>query len=107
MSSTITETQPTGVFELRPLDSKGQPQPAVLPRQKLDGPEEHQSRTGSPLGVLDGEPPAHAQAETERWNYPRKNIGKLGFAFLSFIIAGMNDAAVGVRPPISLRPHPY
>ena len=43
-----------------------------------------------------GDPPPHAQKEVERWNRPRGNMGRLGFAFLSFIIAGMNDAAVGV-----------
>ena len=42
-------------------------------------------------------PPATAQSIQQRWNKPRSNIGRLGFAFLSFIIAGMNDAAVGVR----------
>lgn len=46
----------------------------------------------------DDEPPLHAHGEVERWNKPRGNIGRLGFAFLSFIIAGMNDAAIGVRP---------
>lgn len=51
----------------------------------------------------DGEPPADAHSQVERWNYPRSNVFKLGFAFLSFVIAGMNDGAVGVRinPPLS------
>lgn len=40
--------------------------------------------------------PPHAQGEAERWNKPNGNLGRLGFAFWSFIIAGMNDAAVGV-----------
>lgn len=40
--------------------------------------------------------PPHAQSEAERWNRPRGNLGRLAFAFLSFAIAGMNDAAVGV-----------
>jgi hypothetical protein len=44
-------------------------------------------------------PPAHAHGEVERWNKPKGNIGRLGFAFLSFIIAGMNDAAIGVPSP--------
>jgi hypothetical protein len=35
--------------------------------------------------------------ELQKWNYPKGNVPRLGFAFLSFIIAGMNDAAVGVR----------
>jgi len=44
-------------------------------------------------------PPPYAQTQAQRWNYPRGNMPKLGFAFLSFIIAGMNDAAVGVCVP--------
>ncbi|KAJ4243468.1 hypothetical protein NW762_014799 [Fusarium torreyae] len=44
-------------------------------------------------------PPPHAQSQAQRWNYPRGNVPKLGFAFLSFIIAGMNDAAVGALIP--------
>jgi hypothetical protein len=52
---------------------------------------------GAILG--DDEPPASAQGEIERWNRPRRNVGKLGFAFLSFIIAGMNDASIGVSDP--------
>ncbi|OAQ67685.1 major facilitator superfamily transporter [Pochonia chlamydosporia 170] len=47
----------------------------------------------------DGEPPADAQSQVERWNYPRSNVFKLGFAFLSFVIAGMNDGAVGALIP--------
>ncbi|KAM5515495.1 major facilitator superfamily transporter [Fusarium oxysporum f. sp. phaseoli] len=35
--------------------------------------------------------------ELQKWNYPKGIVPRLGFAFLSFIIAGMNDAAVGVR----------
>ncbi|KAM0347380.1 hypothetical protein ACHAPU_004900 [Fusarium lateritium] len=44
-------------------------------------------------------PPPYAQTQAQRWNHPRGNIMKLGFAFLSFIIAGMNDAAVGALIP--------
>jgi hypothetical protein len=44
----------------------------------------------------DDVPPPYAQTQAQRWNYPKGNMPKLGFAFLSFVIAGMNDAAVGV-----------
>ncbi|RKL24279.1 hypothetical protein BFJ70_g12702 [Fusarium oxysporum] len=37
--------------------------------------------------------------ELQKWNYPKGNVPRLGFAFLSFIIAGMNDAAVGALVP--------
>ncbi|PHH90139.1 hypothetical protein CDD83_4421 [Cordyceps sp. RAO-2017] len=40
-----------------------------------------------------------AQRPAERWNEPRANVGRLAFAFVSFIIAGMNDAAVGALIP--------
>ena len=49
------------------------------------------------------EAPPHAQGEAERWNKPFGNVGRLAFAFLSFTIAGMNDAAIGVCIP--LLPH--
>ncbi|KAH7121757.1 major facilitator superfamily domain-containing protein [Dactylonectria estremocensis] len=39
------------------------------------------------------------QSQVEKWNYPKGNSAKLGFAFLSFIIAGMNDGAVGALIP--------
>ncbi|EHK40212.1 hypothetical protein TRIATDRAFT_208188 [Trichoderma atroviride IMI 206040] len=41
----------------------------------------------------------NAHTEAERWNRPVKNIGRLAFAFVSFAIAGMNDAAVGALIP--------
>uniref|UniRef100_A0A0B7KQH1 Major facilitator superfamily (MFS) profile domain-containing protein n=1 Tax=Bionectria ochroleuca TaxID=29856 RepID=A0A0B7KQH1_BIOOC len=44
-------------------------------------------------------PPTNARHEVERWNWPRGNVPRLGFAFLSFIIAGMNDAAIGALIP--------
>ncbi|RFU73933.1 major facilitator superfamily transporter [Trichoderma arundinaceum] len=46
-----------------------------------------------------GSPPPNALTEAERWNRPVKNIGRLAFAFVSFAIAGMNDAAVGALIP--------
>lgn len=48
------------------------------------------------------EPPPDALTEAERWNRPVKNVGRLAFAFVSFAIAGMNDAAVGVGSCYSL-----
>lgn len=47
--------------------------------------------------TLSDEPPADAAPEVERWNHPRSNIIKLVFAFISFMVVGMNDAAIGVR----------
>ncbi|KAK5993095.1 Bypass of stop codon 6-like protein [Cladobotryum mycophilum] len=47
----------------------------------------------------DGDLPLNARTELERWNRPRANTGRLAFAFLSFVIAGMNDAAVGALIP--------
>lgn len=47
----------------------------------------------------DTDPPPTATAAVQRWNSPRGNVPRLGFAFFSFIIAGMNDAAVGALLP--------
>lgn len=47
-------------------------------------------------GIGGNDPPPDAQTEVSKWNYPRKNIGKLGFCFVSFIVTGMNDGATGV-----------
>jgi hypothetical protein len=42
-------------------------------------------------------PLATAQSVVQRWNSPKGNIGRLGFAFFPFVIAGLNDGAVVVR----------
>lgn len=81
MSTTVTQTQEP--IELTSLDG-------CHVRDGKDALEEQ------PRVVPDDVPPPYAQGEAQRWNYPRGNMMKLGFAFLSFIIAGMNDAAVGV-----------
>ncbi|KPM44537.1 hypothetical protein AK830_g1999 [Neonectria ditissima] len=89
--ATITTTQnehhvsPIEAIHLRPLNagkvlSETHDQPAVE-------------------SARDDEPPPNAQTQLERWNYPKGNVAKLGFAFLSFVIAGMNDAAVGALIP--------
>lgn len=94
MSTTLTETQ-DGSVELSNLDHR------TVSDMKV-GIEERAQRSSS-----DDVPPPNAQAEVERWNYPKSNVSRLGFAFLSFIIAGMNDAAVGVcvipPPRLTLR----
>lgn len=58
---------------------------------------------GDDLRRTDMPPPATAQPVVQRWNKPRGNVGRFGFACFSFIIAGLNDAAVGVcLPPFAL-----
>ncbi|RMZ83394.1 hypothetical protein DV737_g1727, partial [Chaetothyriales sp. CBS 132003] len=47
----------------------------------------------------DMSPPASATEVLQRWNQPRGNIARLAFAFFSFVIAGMNDAATGALIP--------
>ena len=42
------------------------------------------------------ERPGSVPGDVQEWCRPRGNIPRLAFAFLSFFIAGMNDAAVGV-----------
>ena len=85
MSQTATITHEAPAIELGHL---GQNQ------TQNHGPLAHDSSSTEAQGS--GDPPPNAQKEVERWNRPRGNLGRLGFAFLSFIIAGMNDAAVGV-----------
>lgn len=66
----------------------------ILPKET--GAKEYQSTNSN--GV-DDIPPPNAHIEIERWNWPKANAGRLVFACLSFAIAGMNDAAVGVSYP--------
>ena len=46
-----------------------------------------------------GEEVDSATIVVQRWCRPKGNIFRLAFAFLSFFIAGMNDASVGVCKP--------
>ncbi|KAK6218632.1 major facilitator superfamily transporter [Colletotrichum tabaci] len=103
MSQTATETRsvahqqhtPFGpeAFELGRLSSSHARSLGDI-SPKRDGLEEHQASD-----VPDDSPPPHAHGALERWNSPKGNVGRLGFAFFSFIIAGMNDAAVGALIP--------
>lgn len=104
MSQTFTTTSTTHLgphqslaqdaIELRRLSSGTGRQ--IGQQGKRNGPEEAQNGGANSEVAGDGEAPPNASGEIERWNYPQINIGKLGFAFVSFIIAGMNDAAIGV-----------
>ncbi|KIW79825.1 hypothetical protein Z517_06440 [Fonsecaea pedrosoi CBS 271.37] len=52
------------------------------------------------ITVHNGMPaPVNAPPAIQRWNMPRGNIGRLGFAFFSFIVTGLNDGAVGALIP--------
>ncbi|KAL6364696.1 hypothetical protein LRP88_00667 [Fusarium phalaenopsidis] len=87
MSTTVTETQNESI-ELTNLEHR-------TDSDRKGGVEELAQRSTA----SDDDPPPNAQAEIERWNHPRSNIARLAFAFVSFIIAGMNDAAVGALIP--------
>lgn len=91
-TETNQETSSSEVYELRGI------------QPKEDGSKEHQQSTDS-RGV-DVTPPPNAHIEIERWNWPKANAGRLVFACLSFAIAGMNDAAVGVRF-LTANTHPF
>ncbi|KAL3961038.1 hypothetical protein ACCO45_006155 [Purpureocillium lilacinum] len=62
-------------------DTKSSPEAAVGERDASD----------------DGAPPPDAYGVVERWNWPRSNVAKLAFSLVSFTLAGMNDAAVGLE----------
>lgn len=94
MSATTTtiqyETRPASeAIELRHLGSGPS-------SSRQTGPETKEAPQSEDAGDDGGEPPMNALTEAERWNRPAKNIGRLAFAFMSFAIAGMNDAAFGV-----------
>jgi hypothetical protein len=102
MSTTTTAVQvaPPLVGESIEL---GHLDPGVSSGRQL-GPDSNADSPHVSAGDNEGdEPPADALTEAERWNRPVKNIGRLAFAFMSFAIAGMNDAAVGVGNSASLR----
>lgn len=52
----------------------------------------------------DPTPPPHASGAVETWRYPRGNLGRLGFACVSALVAGMNDGAVGVGVDLTNQP---
>lgn len=72
-----------------------------ISRRVVNGESSPVSRTGASSDEEnnirdDVDPPVDAQPVIQRWNEPKGNIARLGFAFFSFIITGMNDGAVGV-----------
>ncbi|KAH7027946.1 major facilitator superfamily domain-containing protein [Microdochium trichocladiopsis] len=67
-------------------------QPQARHRRAKHGDDTDGVRAGLP-------PPATAHDAPLKWNSPRGNIARLAFAFVSFMIAGMNDAAVGALIP--------
>lgn len=76
------ETYSSDVYELRGI-SPG----------KNESKEHGHSIDSKGVGIAS---PPNAHVEIERWNWPKANAGRLVFACVSFAIAGMNDAAVGV-----------
>lgn len=102
MSQTATVTTTDGpAIELGHVN----PKHAASNGQVLDGSQTDDARVEGVLGADSDEAPEHAQKEAERWNYPRKNVPRLAFVFVSFIVMGMNDAAIGVC--IYIFSHPY
>lgn len=115
MSQTATTTiQPghvsdgDGVFELSRFDSSSRNTSGRI-LSSSDATRDfvalrEESAQNSPPIPDDNVPPTNAYTEVERWNYPRGNIAKIVFAFVSAMVAGMNDAAVGVsRRPSALK----
>jgi hypothetical protein len=96
-SGAISNTE--GIFELHRPGSSTDNTPGHILRSSAESkrdfvpPREESADNGSPD---DSELPTNAQTEVERWNYPRGNVGKIIFAFISCMVSGMNDAAVGV-----------
>lgn len=76
--------------------NQGEKEPATADAGKQASPPATEADCGVELG-----PSTLAGAETavERWNMPKGNIVRLAFVFLAFIIAGLNDGAVGALLP--------
>ncbi|UKZ90531.1 uncharacterized protein TrAFT101_005543 [Trichoderma asperellum] len=103
MSTTTTtvqyEARPASeAIELRHLGSGTSSGRQISPETK-EAPHVEEAGPHVSEGDDGGRPPMNALTEAERWNRPVKNIGRLAFAFVSFAIAGMNDAAVGALIP--------
>lgn len=100
MSTTTTtvryEARPASeAIELRHLGAGSSSGRQIGPETK-EAPHVEEAGRHASNGDDGGDPPMNAHTEVERWNRPVKNVGRLAFAFVSFAIAGMNDAAVGV-----------
>ncbi|KAJ9131813.1 Major facilitator superfamily transporter [Pleurostoma richardsiae] len=98
MSQTVTETQyelqaPPEVLVLGHVRSGHQS--TAEPDAKRVAEQEQCRDSDTPGNV----PPPGAHGEIERWNKPFGNVGRLGFAFWAFVIAGLTDGAVGALIP--------
>ncbi|KAH6692259.1 major facilitator superfamily domain-containing protein [Plectosphaerella plurivora] len=102
MSQTATITRPEAA--LTPLSDKPTG-PEAIELQRIGSKSSRRTarrNSSEEEGDLaaDQPPPGHvAQSELQRWNHPKGNVTRLGFAFLTFAIAGMNDAAIGALLP--------
>lgn len=96
----VSDLNPNGKSEFYPMREKepfnilkidGSDQNAQLPddqllQKRFDQPDDEEFlESSNPVSEI-----------REKWNSPGGNIGRLAFAFLSFIVAGMSDAVVGV-----------
>lgn len=103
MSQTATITHEPSAIELASVGLRHSGSPRGNPNPKATADSE-----GNPSATVadPSEPPPNAHREVERWNKPKGNVGRLAFSFLSFIIAGMNDGAVGVCSETRIWGHP-
>lgn len=93
MSRTATVTATDGpAIELGHIN----PRHATNGGHILDDAQTDRAKEVGVLATDSDEAPENAQTQAERWNYPRNNVPKLAFVFVSFIVMGMNDAAIGV-----------
>lgn len=77
---------------MSPLSSKDGPAAGVPVRGSS-----HRHRVGSAEdGGVAPEQGDRATEVAQRWNYPPKNVPRIGACFWSFVVMGANDAAYGV-----------
>lgn len=96
----VTETRAVPTQPTSSDPEKQATAPAIVAAGDVFPPDEGQQTVSNNAGPESdhGADPATDSATTvvQRWCRPKGNILRLAFAFLSFFIAGMNDAAVGV-----------
>lgn len=84
----------TSVIELGPVPcASDKPRQPASTRQSSSS-QQHEDARRSEEQPLPA--PTTATETPERWNYPRKNIGRIGATFWAFLVMGANDSAYGV-----------
>ncbi|KAI0864396.1 putative MFS transporter [Xylaria cubensis] len=94
-STAVMEMEPVYISALPSTNNKSAeitPPDSSTRRASTDEEKQDQDQDGG------GDPPTGTDVK-ERWNYPRKNIQRVGACFYSFLVMGANDSAYGPLIP--------